>query len=85
MFLLSECLCLAGFFDWAAEVTLRHLHTRTALLGRLFRADLGSSPSIGVRSGPAARVDRRLLVKALAGRWVAPLLWWTTAKRRKQT
>jgi Na+/H+ antiporter NhaD/arsenite permease-like protein len=35
MFLLAGCLRLAGFFDWAAETTLRLVHTPTALLAAL--------------------------------------------------
>src|SRR5437660_1674947 len=35
MFLLAGCLRLAGFFDWAAETTLRHVRTPTTLLGAL--------------------------------------------------
>jgi Na+/H+ antiporter NhaD/arsenite permease-like protein len=35
MFLLAGCLRLAGFFDWAAETTLRHVHTPTGLLAAL--------------------------------------------------
>ncbi len=35
MFVLSGCLRLAGFFDWAADQTLRHVQTPTALLGLL--------------------------------------------------
>src|SRR5437660_4490682 len=32
MFLLSGCLRLAGFFDWAADLTLQHVQTPTGLL-----------------------------------------------------
>src|SRR5438445_1562718 len=35
MFLLAGCLRLAGFFDWAADTTLRHVRTPTTLLGSL--------------------------------------------------
>ncbi len=35
MFLLAGCLRLAGFFDWAAELTLTHVHTPTTLLTAL--------------------------------------------------
>jgi Na+/H+ antiporter NhaD/arsenite permease-like protein len=35
MFLLAGCLRLAGFFDWAAETTLRLVRTPTALLAAL--------------------------------------------------
>jgi Na+/H+ antiporter NhaD/arsenite permease-like protein len=35
MFLLAGCLRLAGFFDWAAETTLRRVHTPTTLLAAL--------------------------------------------------
>jgi Na+/H+ antiporter NhaD/arsenite permease-like protein len=32
MFVLSGSLCLAGFFEWAADAVLTHVHTPTALL-----------------------------------------------------
>ena len=35
MFLLSGCLRLAGFFEWAAAATLTHVHTPTGLLAAL--------------------------------------------------
>src|SRR6266498_5756856 len=35
MFLLAGCLRLAGFFDWAAELTLTHVHTPSTLLTAL--------------------------------------------------
>jgi Na+/H+ antiporter NhaD/arsenite permease-like protein len=35
MFVLAGCLRLAGFFDWAAATTLRHVRTPTSLLAAL--------------------------------------------------